>query len=82
LDRCLTAPIYLLSGYVQDTSKKTSHFLKIFYSAALLGLILLGFFVLDAQVIDQLRGSFQQVMLLILLCMEIGAIWVWNGLAG
>lgn len=82
LGRYLTAPIYLLDGYVQAESKKTSPFLRVFLSGLVLGLILIGFFTLDAQVIDQLRGTFQQVMLLILLFIEIGAIWAWNGLAG
>ncbi len=82
LGRCLTAPVYRLTGYVQDESKKTSPFLRIFLSAVLLGLILVGFFALDAQVINQLKGTFQQVMLMILLFIEIGAIWAWNGLAG
>jgi hypothetical protein len=82
LGRCLIAPIYLLDGYMQVESKKTSPFLRVFISGVLLGLILIGFFALDAQVINQLKGTFQQIMLLIVFFVEIGAIWAWNGLAG
>jgi hypothetical protein len=82
LRRGLAAPIYTLSGYCQDRVGGLIQPLHIALSAILLGLILIGFFALDAQVIDQLQGAPQQVMLLILLLVEIGAVWVWNGWAG
>lgn len=82
LGRCLTEPIYLLNGYVQDEPRKSSQFMRLFVAGVILGLILIGFFALDAQVINQLKGTFQQVMLVFLLLIEIGAIWAWNGLMG
>jgi hypothetical protein len=82
LDRCLTAPIYQLSGTMQDESRESSRILRVIMSVLILGVILVGFFALDAQVINQLRGTYQQAMLLILLFIEVGAIWAWNGLVG
>jgi hypothetical protein len=82
LGRSLTAPIYLLSGYYQEQADGMIQPLHITLSAILLGLILIGFFALDAQVIDHLQGAPQQAMLLILLLVEIGAVWVWNGWTG
>jgi hypothetical protein len=82
LSRCLTTPIYRLNGYMQDDPEKASPLVRLFLSGIILGMILIGFFALDAQVINQLRGIYQQAMLLILLFIEVGAIWAWNGLVG
>ncbi|HEY3343492.1 MAG TPA: hypothetical protein VGJ97_01105 [Anaerolineaceae bacterium] len=75
-------PIYLLSGYFQESPVKPSQALRLTFSALVLGLILAGFFALDKQVIEQLNGAIQMVMLLILLVLEVGAIWIWNGWTG
>lgn len=82
LGRCLSVPTYLLSGYDETHPKKASSLLRLTLAWGLLGLILAGFFALDAQVISQFTGTLQQVMLLLLICVEIGAIWSWNGLVG
>jgi hypothetical protein len=78
----IAAPLCLLSGYCQESPAQTSKTVHRIVSALFLGLILVGFFALDKQTIDQLSGSLQQVMLLLWLVLEVGAIWVWNGWTG
>jgi hypothetical protein len=82
LGRLFSSPVYLLSGYAQQEPKMTPHILRLFLAGVLLGLILIGFFALDEQIIRQLVGTAQQVTLLMMVLVEIGAIWLWNYIAG
>lgn len=75
-------PVYLISGYAHIEPEKTPQLLRLFLTGVLLVLILVGFFTLDEQIIRQLAGVAQQATLLLMVLLEIGAIWLWNYIAG
>ena len=82
LCRSVDAPVYLLSGFCEKAPSRNSGLRHQVLAWGLLPLILAGFAGLDIRVVDQVSGSWQQILLIVLLAVEIGAIWLWNTWAG
>jgi len=82
LARSIQAPVYMLSGYCTKEPPSISEPLRKVFAWVVLLLILAGFIGLDASVVGQVSGSWQQVLLTTLVIIEIGSIWLWNAWAG
>jgi hypothetical protein len=78
LPQSIRSPIYVLSGFCTKEPRRISEPLKQVLGWIILPLLLAGFIGLDARVVDEVSGPWQSVLLILLLTIEIGAIWLWN----
>jgi hypothetical protein len=82
LARSIQSPVYMISGYCTKDPRRISEPLRKAFAWVVLLLILAGFIGLDASVVGQVSGYWQQVLLTTLVIIEIGSIWLWNAWAG
>lgn len=78
LGSILHAPVYILSSPPLQQLKSDAHLQAI----AWLGFmgIIIGFGILQANIVRLPEGWFQNILLLLSILPELGLIWVWNGL--